>query len=270
MLTSGFGVSSLGQAMKLLFRIPRPWLLDPEMESRVVPSARESNLLGDGADGWSFPSGHTLISVGTYGGMALWFRQKWLRIAGIVLAVLVPFSRLYLGVHTPVDIVGGALLALAVLFLLKPFFTAPGDAKIRAALAGGFALSVIVLILLYVTRPAGLGEEDSALYASGVKNLWQLVGATLAVWLAFEVDTRWTHFEEKAPLAAQLLKIAGGSLIVLGLQVGVQKLLHYEKPITADNVTRNGIIACLANFLGLTGGMTLWPMAFRRLSRIGK
>ena len=84
MLTSGFGVSSLGQAMKLLFRIPRPWLLDPEMESRVVPSARESNLLGDGADGWSFPSGHTLISVGTYGGMALWFRQKWLRIAGIV------------------------------------------------------------------------------------------------------------------------------------------------------------------------------------------
>ena len=270
MLTSGFGVSSLGQAMKLLFRIPRPWLLDPEMESRVVPSARESNLLGDGADGWSFPSGHTLISVGTYGGMALWFRQKWLRIAGIVLAVLVPFSRLYLGVHTPVDIVGGALLALAVLFLLKPLFTAPGDAKIRAALAGGFALSVIVLILLYVTRPAGLGEGDSALYASGVKNLWQLVGATLAVWLAFEVDTRWTHFEEKAPLAAQLLKIAGGSLIVLGLQVGVQKLLHYEKPITADNVTRNGIIACLANFLGLTGGMTLWPMAFRRLSRIRK
>ena len=84
------------------------------------------------------------------------------------------------------------------------------------------------------------------------------------------MDTRWTHFEEKAPLAAQLLKIAGGSLIVLGLQVGVQKLLHYEKPITADNVTRNGIIACLANFLGLTGGMTLWPMAFRRLSRIGK
>ena len=142
-----------------------------------------------------------------------------------------------------------------MLFLLKPFFTAPGDAKIRAALAGGFALSVIVLILLYVTRPAGLGEGESALYASGVKNLWQLVGATLAVWLAFEVDTRWTHFEEKAPLAAQLLKIAGGSLIVLGLQVGVQKLLHYEKPITADNVTRNGIIACLANFLGLTGGI---------------
>jgi hypothetical protein len=32
-------------------------------------------------------------------------------------------------------------------------------------------LAVIVLILLYVTRPAGLGEGDSALYASGVKNL---------------------------------------------------------------------------------------------------
>ena len=40
MLTTGFGVSSIGQTLKLLFRIPRPWLLDPEMESRVVPSAQ--------------------------------------------------------------------------------------------------------------------------------------------------------------------------------------------------------------------------------------
>ncbi|MBQ8072853.1 MAG: phosphatase PAP2 family protein [Clostridia bacterium] len=270
MLTTGFGVSSIGQTLKLMFRIPRPWVLDETMESRVVPSARESNLLGDGADGWSFPSGHTLISVGTYGGMAAWFREKWVRIAGIVLAVLIPFSRLYLGVHTILDILCGALLSVVVLLLLRPLFTAQGDTRIRAALAGSFVLSVILLAVLYLARPTGLGDEGSALYASGIKNLWQLVGATLAVWGAFEVDTRRTHFETKASWPVQLLKILVGSVIVLGLQLGMQKALGYAKPITADNATRNGMIACLANFMGLTGGMTFWPMAFRRLGKIGK
>ena len=267
MLTTGFSVSSIGQTLKLLFRIPRPWLLDETMESRVVPSARESNLLGDGADGWSFPSGHTLISVGTYGGMAAWFQQKWVKIAGIVLAVLIPFSRLYLGVHTPVDILCGALLSLVVLLLLRPLFLSSGDTKVRAALVGSIVLPILLLVLLYAARPAGLNEEDGALYASGIKNLWQLIGATAATWIAFEVDTRKTHFEPKAPWLIQLVKIAVGSLIVLGLQLGTQKLLGYAKPITPDNMTRNGIIACAANFLGLTGGMTLWPMAFAKLGK---
>ncbi|MBQ8707319.1 MAG: phosphatase PAP2 family protein [Succinivibrionaceae bacterium] len=266
MLTTGFGVSSVGQALKLLFRIPRPWLLDPEMESRVVPSARESNLLGEGADGWSFPSGHTLISVGTYGGMAAWFQSRALRIIGIVLAVLIPFSRLYLGVHTPLDILCGALLALAAVLALRPIFQSRRSRKIRAALIGSVLLSAIMLVITWQGLPAGLTEEESALYASGVKNLWQLMGATPAVWLAFEVDRKWTHFTPLASWKVQILKIAGGSFIVLALQVGVQKLLGYAKPITVDNMTRNGLIVCLANFLALTGGMTFWPMAFRKLA----
>ena len=270
MLTVGFNASSIGQTLKLLFRIPRPWILDESMESRVVPSARESNLLGDGADGWSFPSGHTLISVGTYGGLAAWFREKWVRIAGIILAVLIPFSRLYLGVHTPVDIVCGALLALALVLLLKPVFRSRRKTGIRVTLIVSMVLSAVLLGCLYLTRPAGLTPDEGELYASGVKNLWQLLGATAAVWLAFEVDDRWTRFDTKAVWWVQILKIGIGSVIVLGFQLGIQKVLGYKKPITLDNMTRNGIIACLANFVALTGGMTLWPMSFRQLSRLGR
>ncbi len=270
MLTVGFGTSSVGQALKVLFRIPRPWVLDPSMQGKMVPSARETNLLGDGADGWSFPSGHTLISVGTYGGMAAWFRQKGVRILGIVLAVLVPFSRLYLGVHTPVDIIASVVIALVLVLALRPVFASTGTKAVRIVLIGNIVLSAAMLGWMYAIKSSlTLAGEEAELFASGVKNLWQLVGATLAVEIAYEADERWLHFDPKAVWWAQLLKIGGGCVIVLALQMGIQKLFGYSKPITPENMTRNGVIACVANLVAMTAGMAVWPMTFKRFSRLG-
>ena len=73
--------------------------------------------------GTPFPSGHSQIAVGTYGGLALCRREKWVRIVGTVLAVLIPFSRMYLGVHTPADVLVGSLCALVLAAALwVPFF----------------------------------------------------------------------------------------------------------------------------------------------------
>ena len=58
-------------------------------------------------------------------------------------------------------------------------------------------------------------------------------------------------------------------VLLLVLQVGIQKVLGYAKPITADNMTRNGIIACIANLAALTCGMAVWPMTFKWFSRLG-
>ena len=279
MLTVGFGVSNVGQALKMIFRVPRPWNLGERPFQNVDPVARGSaangtgeahglgkligKLMGGGADGWSFPSGHTLISVGTYGAMAKWFEKKWIRIPGIIFAVLVPFSRLYLGVHTPVDIIGGALIALLFVLLLKPVFARGGSEKIRAVLIGNAVLSAILLGCMYAMTPGDLAGEDIGNYASGLKNLWQLLGACLAVIVAFEADERWLHFDTKAVWWAQLLKIAGGSVIVLVLQMGIQKVLGYSSDgLTLENMTRMGIIAAVANFAAMSAGMAVWPLSF--------
>ena len=60
----------INQFLKLLFRIPRPWVRDPSFT--IVESAREA------ATGYSFPSGHTQTSVGVYGGIAKWTGKSWL------------------------------------------------------------------------------------------------------------------------------------------------------------------------------------------------
>ena len=81
------------QFLKLAFRIPRPWVLDPDFQ--IVEAARAD------ATGYSFPSGHTQNVVGTTASLFACRKETWVRIVCVVLMLLVPFSRMYLGVHTP-------------------------------------------------------------------------------------------------------------------------------------------------------------------------
>ncbi len=282
MLTVGFGASTVGQMMKMLFRIPRPWNLDGGSFKNADPIAQHGwdeeggivhkllNKLGGGADDWSFPSGHTLISVGTYGGMAHWFKSKWVKVAGIALCLLIPFTRLYLGVHTPPDVIVGALVALALVFALKPVFASGSNGRIRAVLIGNAVLPAALLGIAYLIRPEELAGEDLRFYCNGIKNLWQLIGAALAVWIAFEADEGRLHYPTKAVWWAQLLKIAGGCILVLGLMMGIQKVLGYESDhLTLETMTRMGMIAALSNLVALTAGLVAWPMTFKWFSILG-
>ena len=71
LLSVGLTGNVLNQFMKLIFRVPRPWVKDPDFT--IVESARE------GATGYSFPSGHTQTSVGVFGAVARWHKEKAIR-----------------------------------------------------------------------------------------------------------------------------------------------------------------------------------------------
>lgn len=67
---------------------------------------------------FGFPSGHTSISVVFWGSLALLFRKRWLTFIAIIGMVVIPFSRLYLGVHFLADVLGGYVLGFALLGLV--------------------------------------------------------------------------------------------------------------------------------------------------------
>ena len=96
MLTVGFVGTIVNQFLKLVFRIPRPWVKDPDF--RIVESARAE------ATGYSFPSGHTQNVFASFGCLGRWTKRTWLRVVCAVVIVLTAFSRMYLGVHTPLDV----------------------------------------------------------------------------------------------------------------------------------------------------------------------
>ena len=93
--------------IKITACVYRPWIRDP----RVTPV--EAAL--EDATGYSFPSGHSANATSVFGGLALNRKyHKAFRIGMIALILLVAFSRNYLGVHTPQDVIVCACRCAAV------------------------------------------------------------------------------------------------------------------------------------------------------------
>lgn len=93
---------------KLWFDTPRP---DPEvirvLDLRPIESGSRS-----------FPSGHAQIALVFWLYLALWARRPWFTVLAVALAAAISFSRIYLGVHFPIDIAGGLALGAATLALV--------------------------------------------------------------------------------------------------------------------------------------------------------
>jgi undecaprenyl-diphosphatase len=85
----------------------------------------------------SYPSGHTAASIAIYGGLALLLtsrvRSRGAQIAIWAVAVLIPvfvaFSRMYRGMHHPIDIAGGVLIGIAALSAIVLVSRAAGSAS---------------------------------------------------------------------------------------------------------------------------------------------
>jgi membrane-associated phospholipid phosphatase len=95
---------------KLWVNTPRP---DPAL-ARVLdfrPYQSHSN---------SFPSGHAQGAVVFWGYLAWWIGRRWFTGLAVVLIALISFSRLYLAVHFPIDVLGGLALGLLLLPAISP------------------------------------------------------------------------------------------------------------------------------------------------------
>ncbi len=86
-------------------------------------------LLVRAPGGFSFPSGHTSASFAA--AFALFFQRSKLAAPALILAALIAFSRLYLYVHFPTDVLGGILLGLLLGYAATKLFS-----KAESSLAG--------------------------------------------------------------------------------------------------------------------------------------
>lgn len=258
LLCVGFVGTVINQFLKILFRIPRPWVKDPNFT--IVESAREA------ASGYSFPSGHTQTSVGLFGGLALKFKNTALRVASIALCVLVPLSRMYLGVHTPADVGVSIVIAIALIFVFSPIFEcAEKSPKVMYALL--FSLTGVMLAYLcfmhFWNFPEEVFHADNVHnYTSAIKNAYTLTGCMLGFIVVYTIDLRWLKFETRAVWWVQLIKIIGGLAVVLA----VKELMRF--PLDAI-MPKNTWARLVRYFLMVVTAGTLWPMTFKHFANIG-
>ncbi|HSH32898.1 MAG TPA: phosphatase PAP2 family protein [Actinomycetota bacterium] len=92
---------ALANGAKLLIDRPRPYL-----------SLSEAILRQDPARGTSFPSSHTAIVTAVVVALLPLLPRPW-RVVGIIVILVVAWSRMYFGVHHPLDLLGGVGMGMA-------------------------------------------------------------------------------------------------------------------------------------------------------------
>ena len=91
----------------------------------VLSVTRQAAIVENG-----FPSGHASIAIVFWGALAILFQKRWLSILSLFLMILIPFSRIYLGVHFLADVLGGVVLGallLAVFYRFVRHHQTPSD-----------------------------------------------------------------------------------------------------------------------------------------------
>lgn len=239
----------LNIVLKQIFMIPRPWVIDPSFQ--IVETARAA------ATGWSFPSGHTQNITVLCFGLAGALRKKWVGIAAAAVVLLVGFSRMYLGVHTLLDVVvalgTGVLTLLLTDLLFKRFGDIPSFPTVLLGITAG--LMLVFLVVVMATDHTELRENDLGTAAT-------MFGLTFGVVAGGIIERRFINFEVKAVWWVQLIKVALGLGVIMGVRAGLKPLfkLIYDDPIM--NAPRY--------FLMTFCGMAVVPLVFGILNKLNR
>ncbi len=248
----------VNQFLKMCFRVPRPWVKDPSFT--IVESARE------GAGGYSFPSGHTQNSVGMLGSLGTCSKQLWVKILCIAGVILVPLSRMYLGVHTPQDVLVSMAIAL-VLIVAFDLLLRLNDKYpyVIYIVMGALALLVVGFLVFLYAFPFPdevFHEENIGNYESALKNAYTMLGCVFGMLLFRFADDKYIKYDTRAVWWVQLLKLGIGLAIVLAVKEGTRPVL--------DAIFGGHLAARAVRYFLIVCAAGAWTLTFKHWAKLGQ
>ena len=188
----------------------RPWIRD----ARVIPYGNSMTT----ATGYSFPSGHSMNAATVFGGGALKKEvPRWLRIVFGIIVALVAFSRIFLGVHTPQDILVGAIGGILVMFLTLKLMTWLEKHPEKDIIVVCIGIALAIAVALYAalkSYPEDLDAEGK-LIVDGAKmanDTFKAVGFCSAFLIGWILEKRFVRFTTDVPMIRRLSRIVIGLL----------------------------------------------------------
>ena len=217
----------------------RPWIRD----ARIVP---DSDALA-AATGYSFPSGHSVNAASLYGGgMIRKELPKVLRVFLGLIVVLIAFSRIFLGVHTPQDILVGALSGLLLMWLtsrLMRWLDAHPEKDLTVLLIG-VGIAVVLVD----------GEKMA-------NDTYKGVGWSLGFLSGWVLERRRIHFSTDVPMKTRMTRLVTGLLGHYAVSLILVPLLKSWIPGAAGT-----IVSC---FLQMFYVVFLFPWCIKQFEPCG-
>ena len=202
------------QVMKICFRIERPWVIDPAF--RPVQSA-----IGN-ATGYSFPSGHTQSATTLFCSLGAQTKKKPLKAACLLAVVLVAFSRMYLGVHTLLDVAAAFFMSLLFVFL---------TVKTLADDSGNRKRELVLSLFIVLYSCAAIAIAMSSFYGGKIEQIYlsdclKAAGAGVGFAAGMYVERIYINFSVSGKnVLWQVLKFILGIAGVLLIKEGLKLIL---------------------------------------------
>ncbi len=241
-----------------------------QFDFRARPGAvlLEANVREGSNATLGFPSGHAAVATILCLLLLVYLPKKW-RPYLIVTAMLVMLSRLYLGVHLPLDLIGGFGIGLSVFSLLmmvkRNLLQNSHEAKIDKALLKKIdyrsLLLVIVLGLAVLFIMSRYEDFKSSIESLKDANLW-LVGLAII----FSMSTYFFASMSYKSLVYHKIKLAKMFVVQLASSfasklapAGAGGLALNTRFLTLEkhSVTQAASIAAINNIMGLVGHMSI-------------
>ncbi len=215
---SGIGI----QLLKITFRIPRPWILDPNFQP--IDNALKA------ATGYSFPSGHTQGATTMFSSLSFYCKKTYITILSFLMIFLVGFSRMYLGVHTPKDVLCSffftLFLTIVITYLNERIMITKQNSLWIAIIL--FLISLASIFYSFFLLKNGIISMENA--SDSIK----AGGAGIGFAIGFYFERNYIDFSEQGlPFKSQLMKFLLGAIITVALKAGLKPLLGTKFPMDA-------------------------------------
>ena len=213
----------INELIKGTFCVYRPWI----HESGLTPSTEALEK----ASSWSFPSGHTQFATAIYGGFAFFYRKivPLLIIPCALIILTVAFSRNFLGVHTPQDVLFAIIYSVGLFFAAEKIFAWIGkdDERRLIFFAVGTAVTPIIFLFLYF-KPYPEDVLNGKVIIDPLTaraDAFDALGFGLSFFLGWFLEQKFINFKTKVSSKDKLWRIIIGVAVLGVIAVAIYPLL---------------------------------------------
>ena len=192
---------SLNNILKGFFNSPRPIGQDGILSNEIST-----------ATGSSFPSGHSQANATTFAFIMNQYRNVYVWILGIFMLIMVPLSRLYLGVHWPKDVIAGTFIGILSVFISNKIFNSSFDKSAKLMI-----YSLILFIVIGIFVPSN--------------DLSKALGAFIGFIASLIIERKYINFDPKGSFINHFIKC------LIGISGALIIYLIFSKLLTSDYFT---------------------------------